>query len=286
MAKPSEALELGFGGPLVSVEEAKLSVTQQDVASRMRPVQDLDVLVRCPGRPVPNADLIIKIAQDEWRNWHKRTYKRQSVVDPGLSKRPLIKELEETTRRNPEERPIILVPCNKNAPVNLLNVKELLQDGKYVKPDEHKVFHFESSRPEFVLVTRTIGGRPWIFEVRDTAKAFSRSQWLRTVLIVTDGSHWQFNGWPFEHIVDMFSSIKGVYFQQPGLLVPLHVSEWQVDILQLAPIHMDHRFAQTRDKLFTCVEQFMLSHRVKKFVNHTSLEENRANFLRKSKSIL
>jgi hypothetical protein len=90
MAKPSEALELGFGGPLVSVEEAKLSVTQQDVASRMRPVQDLDVLVRCPGRPVPNADLIIKIAQDEWRNWHKRTYKRQSVVDPGLSKRPLI----------------------------------------------------------------------------------------------------------------------------------------------------------------------------------------------------
>merc|ERR1712151_1137264 len=108
--------------------------------------------------------------------------------------------------------PIILVPCNKNAPVNLLNAARLLQDGEYAKQDQEKARFFESTRPEYVEIVRNVLGKQWTFEVRDSAKSFTKAQWLRVVAVITDGSDWQFKGWPFETIVDLFSTVRGAYF--------------------------------------------------------------------------
>jgi len=254
------------GGTAVPVQE----ISSADVIARVRPVKDLDVLVRCPGRTVPNADLILRIAQDEWKHWHRRAEHKGG--DQLVGKIPLIVEIEEELRRNQDNVPIILVPCNKNSPVNLLNAAELLTDGVYKKPDEERVRFFESTRPEFVEVLRNINGRMWKFQVRDSAKNFTKAQWLRTVCVVTDGSDWQFKGWPFETIVDLFSTVKGIYFQAPGVPTPLHVHQWAVDQLPLSPAQMDHRFAQVRDAFFMRLEDFLKSYRLKKFVNHTTLE--------------
>jgi len=264
---------LGGTGPMVSVEEVGKEITYSDVQSRIRPVQDLDVLVRCPGRTVPNADIILNIAQDEWKHWHKRNQSAKTDLYNGLP--PFRLELEAAIKKNPENNPIILVPCNKNAPVNLLNVQDLFQHGVFKEPDDEKVRFFESTRPEYVNVTRNIGQNVWTFEIRDSAKNFNKAQWLRTVCIITDGSDWQFKGYPFEDIVDMFTTIKGIFFQRPGTLVPLHVVKWAVDVLPLAALQLEHRFSQTKDKVFTLIEDFINSHRQKKFVNHKQLEGGR-----------
>jgi len=248
-------------------------ISSADVAARVRPVKDLDVLVRCPGRLVPNADLILKISQDEWRNWHAP--EAASGEKQNRSKLPLRLELEAGLRQSPDNKPIILVPCNKHAPVNLLNAVDLLQHGTYRKADEERVRFFESTRPEFVEVTRNIAGKIWTFEVRDQAKSFTKAQWLRTVAIVTDSNEWQFKGWPFETIVDMFTSIRGVFFQVAGMPPPQHIKLWACRVLHMAPVRMEHRFSATRDSFFQEVEEFMESYRQRKFVNHTSLQPAR-----------
>lgn len=248
-------------------------ISQADVLARVRPVKDLDVLVRCPGRTVPNADLILKIAQDEVNNWHlRRRPERHPDMLPDGGKVPLIKELETLVSADKKSKPIILVPCNKNAPVNLLNAAKFLQDGFYDKTDAEHVRFFESTRPEFVEVVRNVAGRMWTFEVRDTAKNFTKAQWLRVVAVITDGSNWQFKGWPFETVVDLFTTVKGVFFREVNTLTPLHVTQWAVSILDMAPVQFQHRFSELRDAFWVEVERFLTAFRSKKYVNHTTLE--------------
>ncbi|CAE8679449.1 unnamed protein product [Polarella glacialis] len=254
---------------------------------------------------VPNADLILKIAMDELNNWDRKEQEPEPMVG---GKIPLLQELEEMIRkdaeaklieqfakelrkRNPTDkeieefirkdgeaetslliRPIILVPCNKNSPVNILNAQQLLQDGVYDKLDQEKAHFFDSTRPEAVEVVRNIRDKKWRFEVRDSAKGFKKEHWHRVVAVITDGADWQFKGWPFENIVDLFTSIKGVYFTKKGDPLPEHVAKWQVCILEMSTLQYQHRFSAIRDAFWAQAEHFLNSARHKTFVNHTTLE--------------
>mmetsp|Transcript_34810 Transcript_34810/g.75906 ORF Transcript_34810/g.75906 Transcript_34810/m.75906 type:complete len:407 (-) Transcript_34810:92-1312(-) len=265
------------------VPSVEVEISNDDVAARVRPVKDLDLLLRCPGRAVPNADLILKIAQEEYRNWNR---KERAVERSGVT--PFYIELESMLRRDAANLPLILVPCNKNSPVNLLNAEDLLGKGIYRRPNQERRTFFESTRPESVQVTRSIRGKPWTFEIRDSAAKFTKEQWLRTVAVITDGSDWQFKGWPFEHVVDLWATCRGVFFQEFGTLLPVHVSQWSVVVLPLPDPQaggVDHRAASIRDSFFTAVENFMKAGRPKKFVNHTQLDGER-RLVEKARTVL
>ncbi|OLQ00510.1 Cell division control protein 73 [Symbiodinium microadriaticum] len=178
------------------------------------------------------------------------------------------------------DRPIILVPMNKNAPINLLNVYQFLQEGTYTPPERSgaSTFEFESMRKEFVEVARIIDGKRWTFEVRDSTKGFTKGQWKRVVAVVTDGADWQFKDWPFETIVDLFCTIKGIYFREKDkqVEVPEHVTKWRVRIMDLASTHLQHRFQALKDAFWKEVEGFMKSERIHRFSNTASLDGRRA----------
>lgn len=257
--------------PSASSRPKKGQLCYADVAQRVRPVKELDMLVRIPGRTVPHADLILKIARDEVANWHRAPVERER--DPRQEVVPLLEELENMLKEDPEHKPIILVPCNKNAPVNMLNARKLLQDGEWHRSDGEKVIHFESSRMENVEVCRNINGKEWTFQVRDSTKGFTKQEWLRVVCVITDGNDWQFKGWPFETIVDMFTTVKGIYFQAVDKYnqIPIHVREWPSTILKMERTQFQHRFGAVRDQFWVQVEHFLSSQRMKKFVNHKAL---------------
>lgn len=269
--------------PSAASRPKKGQLCYADVAQRVRPVKELDMLVRIPGRTVPHADLILKIARDEVANWHRpapERPQREEVL-------PLYEELENMLKADPQNLPIILVPCNKNAPVNLLNAGKLLQDGEWYRPDRERVVFFESSRTQSVEVCRNIRGKQWTFQVRDTTKGFSKKDWLRVVCVITDGNDWQFKGWPFETIVDMFTTVKGIYFQAVDKYnqIPIHVREWPSTILKMERTQFQHRFGAVRDSFWSQVESFLMAQRMKKFVNHTTLEGVRKE-IRMTKPVL
>lgn len=277
--RPEKRPASDISGPSSVRSAKKGDISYADVMARVRPVKDLDVLVRCPGRTVPNADLILKIAQDEVANWRME---RRAAPDIRATsgKVPLLKELEQMILENESYRPIILVPCSKNCPVNLLNAGKLLQDGEFSAKDEERMRFFESTRPEYQEVVRNIMGNMWTFEVRDSVKSFTKAQWLRVVAVVTDGNEWQFKGWPFENIVDLFATCKGIYFNEVGMQTPTHVIDWNVKILKLTPLQFQHRFAAIRDAFWMEVEKFLSEHRQKRFVNHTTLQPEKRVYFR------
>lgn len=256
------------------VEDRKRAgeLSYADVEERVRPVKDLDVLARVPGQIVPNADLILKIAQEEVSHWHQRAERRQEA-EAGPT--PMLSELERMLRHDKQNKPIILVPCNKNAPINLLTVQRLLQDGAYSQIDEEKVRFFESMRAESVDIVRNLQGRLWTFEARDSTKGFTKNHWLRVVAVISDGSDWQFKGWPFESIVDLFATVRGFYFCPRGELPAQHIQTWAVHVLKMPQMQFQHQFAQIRDVFWSEVEGFLRSQRQKKFSNNTTLDTNR-----------
>jgi hypothetical protein len=262
---------------------ASEEISFADVAARVRPVKDLDVLVRSPGRTVPNVDLILRIAQEECRLWQSGSAVSavpMRPVQPSTDKLPLKGELELYLSKNPDAHPIILVPCNKYSPINLLNVHGFLQNGTWAVPEDERLRFFESTRPEHVEVTRTLSGRSWTFEVRDVAVKLTREQWLRTVCVISDGSDWQFKGWPFETTVDIFTTLQGFFFQENLVPRPTHVKEWQVHVLAMPAYHLDHRFGQLRDEFFVVLESFFNKLRSKKFKNDTYFEPAPRVFMR------
>lgn len=243
------------------------ALSYEDCTKRVRSVQDLDVVIRRPGRLVPNANMILKIAQEEWQALATGQKKVAPVSKSAKGQVPLHVELEDMLRKSQNNKPIVLVPCSKNAPVNLLNVQELLQNGTYTRPDEERLSFFESTRAESVEVKRNIGGKLWTFEVRDSVSNFTKEQWYRTVLVITDGMEWQFKNWPFSTVVDLFYTIRGVYFQDPHKPVLAHIKEWPCKKVTLPALEHQHRFSNLRDEIFTDLEDFMNRVRPKKWVN-------------------
>jgi len=256
---------------VVRVSESSI---QEKVLSMARPVKDIDVVLRCPGREVPNADLILKIAKDELKNWHRRPVDRLPDKVPG--KVPLYQEIQNMQKDNPDKQiyPIILVPCNKNAPINILNVCDFLQDGEFRPPDYDQVKSFESTRPVEQEITRHICGTKMTFRIKDSTKSFSKSDWLRTVAVIVDGKTWQFKGWPFESHIDLFTTMKGFFFQLPSLdlkqeLPTDTISKWKVDVLKVRASR--HHDVALRDRFFELLETFLMSGRMKKFRTHVTL---------------
>jgi len=254
------------------------SISYEDVTKRVRCVQDLDVVIRRPGRLVPNANMILKIAQEEWQAFSSGVPKVAPVSakakDGGV---PLHKELERMMVKDETNIPIILVPANKYAPVNLLNAQELLQNGNFIKPNEERKRFWESTRPEKIEVKRNISGKLWTFEVRDSEANFTKAQWMRTVLVITDGMEWQFKNWPFESVVDLFCTMRGIYFQDMGQPLPVHVREWPCKKLPMPTETAQHRWAQLRDEIFNDLEDFMNTSRTKRFANDHKLDSGRRN---------
>jgi len=253
------------------------TISYEDVTKRVRCVQDLDVVIRRPGRLVPNANMILKIAQEEWQAFSTGVQKAAPVSSKSKGAVALHEELEAYLRKDENNIPILLVPANKNAPVNLLNVQDLLQDGKFKSiDDEHKKF-WESTRPESIQVKRNMGGKLWTFEVRDSVANFTKNQWLRTVLVITDGNEWQFKGWPFESVVDLFVTMRGCYIRDPGKEFPVHVREWPCQKLTLPTETSQHRWAKLRDDIFSDLEEFLNSSRNRRFADKSGMGTGRRN---------
>ncbi|CAJ1413401.1 unnamed protein product, partial [Effrenium voratum] len=209
--------------------EERFDMSAAEYNLEARPVKDMDGMVR-GGKELPSISAILKIAQGELEKWSEvLEIPRESK--PQRRVRPFMWELEKLLEQNKEANPIILVPMNKNAPVNMLNVFDLLQEGRYRRPEQQGATgfgYFEALRKDHVKLVRHIDGRRWTFEVRDSTKGFSSKDWLRVVAVITNGDDWQFKGWPFKTVVSMFMTLKGFYFRERDRFVelPEHVSRW------------------------------------------------------------
>lgn len=144
-----------------------------------------------------------------------------------------------------KKQPIIIVSPATTALLSLTNVKQFLEDGKFVEPSATS-----NTKPADGIVTLHHSSERLIsaghhFMVVDNVEVFTKPEyWDRVVAIFTTGQAWQFAKYKYPKPEELFQRYAGYYVSYTGDVVPRQIKEWNVSEIQVD--RGDKRF---RDKM-------------------------------------
>ncbi|EDO06239.1 hypothetical protein BBOV_II002840 [Babesia bovis T2Bo] len=168
------------------------------------------------------------------------------------------------------KKPVIIVPSSSMSLLCRQNIKQLLEDHQFVDAQEsvRTGGPVTSTLPmNAVEVVHNICGRAIKFRVVESSytSKFTTSDWISVVCVVLNvkGGQWQFKGYPFESLVDIFVTMKGVLFTYDTDSVPAEMSNWDVKVLRINRSHRHHD-ASIAKEFWEYLESFLLQPRQRK----------------------
>lgn len=157
--------------------------------------------------------------------------------------------------------PIIIVPMSTSSLMNIYNIKDFLENGRFVTPEEAK---FKSQKRESVVIVNRkptsylplpISDQQIItYHVIDSCHRLRANDWNRVVAVFAQGTTWQFKGWKYDNPVDVFSHYKGFHVKYEDTTADSSIRSWDVTILSVhrTKRHLDRQilvnFWQKLDK--------------------------------------
>ncbi|XP_066970994.1 parafibromin [Macrobrachium rosenbergii] len=148
--------------------------------------------------------------------------------------------------------PIIIVPNSPTSLITMLNVKDLLQDMKFVSNEEKRA---QGTKRESEMLIQRIkeGGLTVPYRITDNPSKLSYSDWDRVVAVFAMGPAWQFKGWPHDgNPVEIFNRICGFHIKYEEMKVDTNIANWAVHVINLSRVrrHLDRaRFLEFWEKL-------------------------------------
>lgn len=101
--------------------------------------------------------------------------------------------------KRPSRTPIIIIPAAPKSLLTMYNAKEVLQDLKYLSPEDKKAQSGGLKRENEVLIQRRKDGNTTVpYRVIDNPAKLTNADWDRVVAVFVMGQAWQFKGWPWE----------------------------------------------------------------------------------------
>ncbi|KAG0174378.1 hypothetical protein DFQ30_004691 [Apophysomyces sp. BC1015] len=166
--------------------------------------------------------------------------------------------------------PLIIVPAAPTAKLTLYNIKQFLEEAKFV--DSQTLRESGVRKPEQVIVERRKGdGQVVPYHVVDSIANFKQSDWYdfgviwnklkpntciekrdRVCCVFVTGQTWQFKGWKWERPLELFQHVKGFYPRWDGSTVEGLARNWAVADVEINRNwrHMDRAsVAQLWDQL-------------------------------------
>ncbi|KAL1922485.1 uncharacterized protein VTP21DRAFT_10024 [Calcarisporiella thermophila] len=144
-------------------------------------------------------------------------------------------------RRRQQRTPIIIVPAAATSLVTLYNVKELLENGKFV--DSQSIRDSGVKKQQQVLVQRKCSdGTIANYKIVDSVEGFAVDDWDRVVAVFVTGAAWQFRNWKWQSPVDIFHNVKGFFCQWANEDLKDVAKNWNVTTLKI------HRYKRHLDK--------------------------------------
>ena len=142
------------------------------------------------------------------------------------------------SQRKGATRPIIIIPNTSTSLITMANVIDVLQELKYVSPDEKRRQNQNAPKDTEIIMHRKEDGRTQQFKVVDNINKLQRQDWDRVVAVFAQGQQWQFKGWPFgstnpPNPADIFNKVKGFHLKIAGKPIDPNVSKWSVCIIEL-----------------------------------------------------
>lgn len=141
-----------------------------------------------------------------------------------------------------KKQPIIIVSPATTALMSLSNIKEFLEEGRFVEPSlqrsENNVVTINHSSPNLVQAAQLI-------MVVDNVDLFTKPEyWDRVVAIFTTGQAWQFLKFKYSKPEILFQHYHGFFVTYSGGIVPKQISDWNV-----TAISVDRGDKRFRDKM-------------------------------------
>lgn len=143
----------------------------------------------------------------------------------------------------PKKQPIIIVSPATTALLSLSNIKEFLEEGRYVEANP-------SNKPSSGLVTlhhksdRLVSTAQQIMVV-DNVEMFNKPEyWDRVIAIFTTGQAWQFAKYKFSKPEILFQRYAGFFVSYQGDPTPPKIKDWNV-----SEIKVDRGDKRFRDKM-------------------------------------
>jgi parafibromin len=138
----------------------------------------------------------------------------------------------------PKATPLILVPPASGAILNMYNIKEFLEKGVFVPPEEARAR--SPQKPTYERCMRIEGrkhpGVKYHITDRDPTK---KEDWDRLVAVCCLGKAWQFKKWPYRgaasgDMVETFLKVAGVFFHYADEPIDPLVKKWNVKLIPIS----------------------------------------------------
>uniref|UniRef100_A0A8C7WHL3 Parafibromin n=1 Tax=Oncorhynchus mykiss TaxID=8022 RepID=A0A8C7WHL3_ONCMY len=179
--------------------------------------------------------------------------------------RPVSQARPPPNQKKGSRTPIVIIPAATTSLITMLNAKDLLQDLKFVTPEEKKKQGIQ--RDNEVLLQRRKdqiqpGGATLSvtvpYRVIDQPLKLAPQDWDRVVAVFVQGPAWQFKGWPWllpdGSPVDIFAKIRAFHLKYDEQKMDPNVQKWDVTVLELShhKRHLDRpmflKFWETLDR--------------------------------------
>ncbi|XP_068628382.1 parafibromin [Battus philenor] len=166
--------------------------------------------------------------------------------------------------KRPSRTPIIIIPAAATSLISMYNVKDMLQEFKFVPVEQKK--SEGATRENEVLLQRRKGPTgdqvpnnattiTVPYRVVDNPGRLSAAEWDRVVAVFVQGPAWQFKGWPWDgNPVQIFANICAFHLKYDEMKLDTNVARWAVTVLNLSRTkrHLDRAvllgFWETLDK--------------------------------------
>lgn len=135
--------------------------------------------------------------------------------------------------------PIVIVPSALTSLITLQNVKEFLQDQKFILSQD-VVAHSNSD----ILIQRrktdTATGKQYTvpFRVIDNISKLRPNDWNRVVAVFVAGPKWQFKGWPGlasdGSPVELFVKTRAFHLKFIETSIEENIKKWNVTVLEIS----------------------------------------------------
>ena len=146
-----------------------------------------------------------------------------------------------TPSKKTSRTPIIIIPASTTSLITMYNVKELLQESKFVSTEEKK--QQQSRRDNEALIQRRKPDSSTVpYRVIDNPNKLSTEDWDRVVAVFAQGPAWQFKGWPWDgNPVEIFVRIQAFHLKWAQQRLEANIGKWNVTVIQLDQYkrHMD-----------------------------------------------
>jgi hypothetical protein len=132
--------------------------------------------------------------------------------------------------------PIIIVPTEARGVLTIFNVKDFLERGRYKTVAEAKAAGARRER-RITLDRPMRGGSVKRYEVVDSARNLSKSDWSRVVAVfVSNGKLYQFSGWPKDVAapVQIFTKFAGFNLRFSDEIPDPVIKTWKVQIFEIS----------------------------------------------------